>query len=167
MKLAARISVLVVTLALLGCGGANPRAEVAGKVTVAGKAPLPGGVIRFESVDTPSEVGSGTIDPAGAYVVSDAPVGECKVVIENAHLQPGGAGGGGGMERGIPQSARQKAPAMKSSIPKDADLSGEMTPHSGGTPKYVRIDTAYSSGATTPLKATVAKGSNSLDFDVK
>ncbi|HEX4606894.1 MAG TPA: hypothetical protein VH092_01690 [Urbifossiella sp.] len=169
MKLTVRIGSLIVLLAVAGCGSSKPpRAPVTGKVTVAGKAPLTGGAIRFEWVGDPTEVGSGIIDPTGAYEVSDAPVGECKVIIENAYLQAGAGGGGGIMEKGIPQAAKQKVPPMKSTAPpKDADMPPEMATQSKGAPKYMRIDSSYSAAGTTPLKATVARGTNSFDFDVK
>ncbi|AMV29737.1 hypothetical protein VT84_35420 [Gemmata sp. SH-PL17] len=190
MKLSIRVALLAPLLALLaGCGASDKRATVSGKVTVAGKAGLPGGIIRFVSAENPSRIGGGTIKPDGTYEVTDAPVGECKVIIDNSHLDPsanksnapGMPGTGSGMPgmKGMP-GGKQFGPGAggpkdadkekMTGAPKGAEVPSEMgmgkTDHAGE--KYVRIDGAYFKLDTTTLKATVSdSGSNALNFEVK
>lgn len=135
---------------LVGCGDATPpTTEVKGKVTVTGKGPLTGGAIVFTLVSNPQVTGGGQIAPDGTYTVPLAPVGECKVTIDNSHLRVGGK---------VMSSAGQKmntAPAGLATPP------GAMAP-----PKYVPIDLSYAKVDTTTLKATVAEGAT-VDLEVK
>ena len=142
-------------------------------MTVGGKGPPTGGTIRFVSVADPTRVGAGQIKADGSFVVSDAPVGECKVVIDNVHLNPssnkatgmpGIAGRRGGMPgmKGMPGGGAGAAP---SAGPKEADKAkmaagpkGAEVPegmNSGKTEhaaeKYVKIEAGYSKPDTTPL----------------
>ncbi len=191
MKLSIRMALLAPLLALLaGCGGGDKRATVSGKVTVAGKAGLSGGIIRFISAENPNRIGGGTIKPDGTYEVTDAPVGECKVIIDNTHLDPsankssapGMPGTGGGMPgmKGMPGGKQFGGPGAggpkdadkekMTGAPKGVEIAGEMgmgkTDHAGE--KYVRIDGAYSKMDTTTLKATINdNGPNTLNFEVK
>jgi hypothetical protein len=176
--------------ALAGCGG-DKRASVAGKVTVGGKGPLTGGNIRFVSVSDPNRSGGGLIKPDGTYEVPDAPVGECKVVIDNAHLDtstnkatglpgmgaPGGMPGGmkgmpGGM-KGMPPvgtagGVKEADKAKMSAAPKGADIPGEMSSKSETAgQKFIKIDPAFTKPESTTLTFTVEKGANTKDFDVK
>jgi len=178
---------IVCLMALAGCSG-DRRVSVHGKVTLAGKGPLGGGNIQFVSVADPTKVGGGLIKPDGSYMVPDAPVGDCKVVIDNTHLDPnankgtglpGGGGPGVGMGgkgmKGMPGAgppvsgpkAGDKAKMGES--PKGADVPAEM---SGGKDdlsdrKYAKIEASYTKADSTPLSAKVEKDGQTFDFDVK
>jgi hypothetical protein len=108
MKFSLRLFVLIAALTALGCGGGDKRVALSGKVTVGGKGPLTGGNIRFVSTADPNRVGGGLIKADGTYEVTDAPVGACKVVIDNTHLDPNAVkavnlpGMGGPGMKGVP-----------------------------------------------------------------
>jgi hypothetical protein len=164
MNLLLRVSSLALLLVVIvGCGGKAARTGVKGKVTVNGKVPLTGGSIQFILVSNPNEVGSGQIDGKGEYEVATAPIGECKVVIDNTHLErksknmPGMGTGG----------ANQDTSKKMSTPPKGIDTAkGE-----GGQAsalKHVKIDGSYTKADTTPLKSTVSRDKASpADFDLK
>ena len=163
-----------------GCGGGDRRASVSGKVTVAGKGPLTGGNIRFVSAADPNKTGGGQIKPDGSFEVSDAPVGACKVVIDNTHLDPsqskaaampgvpmqgmkgmpgGPAVGGGG--------AKKEDKAKMGEAPKGADVPAEMGKAESSGQKFVRIEVGFSKPDTTALTFEVQPGTNTKDFEVK
>ena len=187
MNASVRPVALLALLALAGCGdsGVPPRGQVAGKITVAGKGPLTGGALRFELLADPKVFGSGQVTAEGAYECLDAPVGECRVVVENQYLQVGGSmpgklpGGGsmpgmpgmGGMTgAGAPGSGRPPADASKkmNSAPKGAEMPAEMGATAGSVgAKYLKIDAKYASPTESPVKFTVTRGKNAFDFEVK
>ncbi len=175
----------LMTLALVaGCGG-DKRTVVKGKITVGGKGPLSGGNIRFVSASEASRFGSGIIKADGTYEVSNAPVGDCKIVIDNTHLDPsakksvsmpgmpgmkgmGGmkgmpGGGGGGPGKGNAKDTTKKM----SGAPSGVDVATEMGRADTSGQKFVKIDAAYAKPETTPLTFKVESGDNSKDFDVK
>lgn len=150
MKKALALLVCIALSPLVGCGdGAPPTTELKGKVTVAGKGPLTGGTIVFALASNPQVTGSGMISPDGTYTVPLAPVGECKVTVDNTHLRVGG-----NMMTPMGQKMNT-APAGLSTPP------GAMQ-----VPKYMAIDLTYTKMDSTPLKATVAEGSP-VDLEVK
>ena len=174
-------------LALAGCGGGKVgRASVSGKVTVAGKGPLTGGSITFVLISNENEVGGGNIKSDGTYEAVDVPVGECKVIVSNAHLNLSKSGMGGGMPGGgmtgagpgtgkgmtgmggPPAGGPQTADKM-GNAPKGAEVDGKMGEGKDtGTPKYMKIDPTYEDAGTTTLRHTVNRGENpNSNFDVK
>ncbi len=194
MKLLIRAIVSVALLtAFFGCGKSDKRAPVSGKVTVVGKEGLSGGNIRFISVADSNRVGGGLIKPDGTYEVFDAPVGECKVVIDNTHLDPSankssgpgmGPGPGGGMPGGGmpggkkggmpggggPQAAPKEADKAKmAGGPKGAEFANEMNQGKAehAAEKFLKIDGTYSKAETTSLKADIKDGPNTINFEVK
>lgn len=175
--LAVALSALVVASA--GCGG-DKRATVSGNVTLGGKG-LPGGTITFVSVADDKRVASAGISADGSYKISDAPVGECKVLVDNSHLDPaslkdkagteapGGAGAVPGMKGGPAASGKAVSKDVKAKMgaaPKDVDLGG-MGQGASGDQKYVKIDKSFGGASTTSLKATVVAGDNTHNFEVK
>lgn len=191
MKLLIRgLAPLVLLFVAVGCSR-DGRVQVKGTITVAGKGPLPGGTIQFVSVADPTRIGTGQIRHDGTYEVPDAPVGECKVVIDNAHLDtasgmksnptgmkagppmgmkgapgmPSGPPGGGPMGKGPPADATKKM----SGPPKEAEIPGDMsaTQEDSKARKYVKLDSSYTKTETTPLKADVKTNSTTFDFEVK
>lgn len=170
----------VLVAALAGCGG-DKRASVSGKVTVGGK-PLTGGNITFILVSDPNRTTSGLIKPDGSYEVSDAPVGECKVVIDNSHLDPdaikkGGMGGPGTPAMGPPMKGpaaatggggpKEADKAKMGGPAKGADAPSEMGKSETTGQKYVKIDPAHTKPDSTSLRFTVERGSNTKDFEIK
>ena len=81
---------LLGTVSWMGCGGGAPYSGtvIKGKVTVAGKGLLTGGTIQFVSVADSKAMSGGQIKPDGTYELADVPLGDCKVVIDNSHLNP-------------------------------------------------------------------------------
>lgn len=166
LKLSSMFLLFVSMIGIAGCGG-EPVAQITGTVTVEGKGPLTGGSIKFVSVADSQKSSSGVISPNGTYLVNDAPVGDCKVIIEPyKYATSGGMGmgppGGMGM-KGMPGGG---GPKMGSAPPagKSTDVA----------PKGVDVSEMPSSGANKPMKiasgeqsAKVNKGNNSIDFTVK
>jgi len=182
---------LAVLFALTGCNS-DRRAPVSGKITVSGKGPLPGGNIRFVSVADPNRVGGALIKPDGTYEVPDAPLGECKVVVDNTHLDPNankgtapgtpGTGGMPGAGPGMPGMKGAPAPpsiggsgpkaadkAKMNSAAKGAEVTSEMSQGKADLSgqKYVKLEAGYAKAETTTLKADIKSGANTYDFDVK
>ena len=173
-KLLGLSMLLGMVLLASGCGGNNARTVVKGKVTVAGKGPLTGGNITFALASDEKINGGGVINADGTYEVLTAPIGECKVLIDNSHLNtaakskgmpvvPGGPGMPG--KTGGVSKAPKDTEEKMSSAPKGIDA----PPGSGpGKLTYMKIDDQFSKFASTPLKSTVSSGSaNPANFDVK
>jgi len=169
---------LAFAIVCVGCSG-DKRVKVSGKVTVGGKAPLTGGNIQFVSVADPNKIGGGQIKADGTYEVVDAPLGECKVVIDNTHLDPAsrkagmmpmappkmgmGMGKPGGMGNPKPPADTKKM----GDAPKGVEVSSGMGDSDITEQKYVKIDAAYTKAESTTLKQTVSKAGETFDFDVK
>src|SRR5579883_1091389 len=183
-----RLSVLlfgVLALTAAGCGGKREVTTVSGKVTVAGKNPLPGGNITFYLISDPNQAGGSVINSDGTFEVVNAPVGECKVVVDNTNLDTskpvmmmGGGMAKANANMGAPGMASKAAPPgqsasskekMKQASAKAAELAPEMSAAKDtGTKKYVPIDPAFTKVETTTLRYTVNKGGDSnVTFDVK
>jgi hypothetical protein len=164
MKTLLRLSLLALCLVILtGCGG-KAKTVVKGKVTYKGSGPLPGGSIQFVSVADAKLVGGGTIKPDGTYEASDVPFGECKVIIDNNHLNPnkgmGGMPGAPGMGKAPGDTvSKMGAPPPGITAPGGAAM---------GAGKHVPIDKSFTSADATPLKSTItSKTATPSDFDVK
>ena len=164
---------LAAVVAAAGCGSGDGRATVKGKVTVAGK-PLPGGLIQLVDVGNPNRNASGQIAADGSYEVFDAPVGECKVAIDNSFLDPKGNKSGGmamlppGMRKGgggPPPDAKAKMAASPKGLEIPDAMNAERDDLSNR--KYVKIDGIFSKPESTPLTYTVESGTNTKDFEVK
>jgi hypothetical protein len=138
---------------LLGCSPAPTTGQVSGKVTVAGKGPLTGGTIFFVSAADSKKAGSGTINADGSYDVPNAPLGECKVTIDNLALK---SAAGGAPPPGVG--------AQAGGVPKGLDISGM---GAMGKTAYIPIDPSFAKSETTTLTATIGKGTNTKDLEVK
>lgn len=79
-----------VLLAVVGCGGAGAKPVVSGKVTVNGKAPVPGCTVSFIGADNKET--SASVANDGAYTVSDAPLGDDRVVVKGPAIRPATVG---------------------------------------------------------------------------
>ena len=168
---------LPLAVVALGCGGGkHPAASVSGKVTVAGKTPLPGENITFALVADPTLVSETVIKSDGTFEAADVPVGECKVVIDNTNLdlskKAATMPGMPGMPGKGPPGAGGPPPNVKGKMgdaPKGADVDPTMNADKdAGAKKYVKIDPAFTKMESTTLRHTVVAGdSKNVNFDVK
>lgn len=149
---------LALLLAAAGCGRSPlPVAPVTGRVTVAGKPVTTGAVWFYPS--TAGRPAIGQIGPDGRYTLATftradgALLGEHRVVVE---------------ARTVEQTFAQP-PKATTDLPTD-------------TPEYIRqeleagmflgekvtwfVPEIYAAAATTPLRADVKPGRNSIDFDL-
>lgn len=166
MKQVVRFAAFALLATALGCGSYG-RTTVKGKVTVGGKGPLTGGAIQFVLVADPNVSGGGQILADGTYEVINAPIGECKVLVDNAHL--GGAKSTGPVAPTV-GGGPSRPPADSGKKMSEPPKGVEALPGTAGTGgvKYIRIDPAYADKEKTPLKSTVSSGAASpSDFDVK
>jgi hypothetical protein len=140
---------VAVAVAAAGCSE-NPHltgAQVSGTVRVK-NGPLTGGTIRLVAKSDPSKTASGAILGDGTYKVLNAPVGLVVAVIET-------------------ESARwDPAKMMQLAASKGAPIDPDKMPK-GPPLKFVPIDRRYSDFATSPLEATLGKGDNSHDFELR
>lgn len=149
-----------------GCGGGSPYAgtSIKGKVTVAGKGPLTGGTIQFISVADSKAVSGGQIKSDGTYEIADVPLGNCKVLIDNSHLNPNK----GSSAVRTPGMGGGKAPAA-ASAKMGAAPAGLQVPTAGANPadaKFIGIDSSFASVDGTPLRHNVISN-GTADFEVK
>jgi hypothetical protein len=140
---------------LAGCTPAPTTGQVSGKVSVAGKGPLTGGTIIFVSAADAKRAGTGTIKPDGTYDVPNAPLGECKVTVDNLSLK-------GTAAMGAPPPS---VSGQTGAVPKGLEIPTGMGAMGKGT--YIPIDPTFAKPESTSLKASVNKGTNTADFEVK
>ncbi len=157
---------LLGTVGWMGCGGGAPYSGTAikGKIAVAGKGPLTGGTIQFVSVADSKAMSGGQIKPDGTYELADVPLGECKVVIDNSHLNPNK----GSAAVRTPGMGGGKAPAA-ATAKMGAAPAGLQIPTAGSNPadaKFVAIDSSFASVDGTPLRHKVVPN-GTADFEVK
>jgi hypothetical protein len=155
---------LLPLLFALGCGGSKT-AKLSGKVLFDNK-PLPGGTITFYPAD------GGKLNPAstaiqedGTYSLDNAPTGEVKVSVSNAHLK----GANDGIKRGPgggppPASQNIKAPPEVMAKMPQQPPDNKLTPIG----KYIPIPDKYGKPETSGLSTTI-KGGNQTDvnFELK
>jgi hypothetical protein len=143
-------------------------------------------MITFVSTTDPNRVSSGTITSEGTYRVGDAPVGPCKVMVDNSHLDPAvlkksaggmpmvGAGPGSmaGMKGapgalGRPSGSSPEIKAKMGAPPKTAGSTAEMGKSDTADQKFLKIDKSFASPESTTLTATVNDSGGTIDFEVK
>jgi len=136
---------------LLGCKGGKPNpAKVSGKVSYKG-APVTGGTVVFYSQD--GSVHSCPLSPDGTYEGIQYPVGDYDVTVETESINPNikqmeYTGG-----RGAPGKGSMKSPMPEGRQPVSTGV-------------YVKIPAKYSKKGTSGLKAALAPGQNTKDFDL-
>lgn len=126
----------------VGCGRPATTAAVRGRVTIK-TSPLPGGLIRFHSVESESRWSGATIEGDGTYLVPDVPLGRCVVTIDTSNLK---------------------------NLPAPRSVPGAPVPP-GGDPslspqRYQPVAKHYATVEATPLKVEVKLGENVHDFMV-
>jgi hypothetical protein len=139
------LGIIVLCMALSGCGRGRPAtATVGGRVTYRGK-PVPSGRIAFQPEE--GRLAMGTLGPDGSYTLTTfqpgdgALLGKHRVTIEATQQIGGGP---------LPKSRKEEFRMGLGSSPVIEWLVPE---------KYSRL-------ATSPLKAEVKRGSNTINFDL-
>jgi hypothetical protein len=105
------LGLLTLAVALVGCRSAPPptgEATVTGKVLVGGKPPVTGSSIEFIGPD--GKAASAPVDRDGSYNLTNAPLGECKVVVKSGKSTELAVGKGAEMP-GMPSSSGVAVPA--------------------------------------------------------
>jgi hypothetical protein len=145
----ARALAVVGLVALAGCGG-EQLGRVTGRVTVAGT-PVTGGTIQF--VPDTGKAAIGSIEPDGTYSLTTyragdgALVGPHKVVIHCTHVGAGSI---------VPATFEDELKPAK------GDSGKMLVP---GRVEWV-VPERYSQLSSTDLSATVARGDQTINFDV-
>lgn len=85
-----KLCLLFGALVAAGCtGNSRPdRSIVSGAIRYKGQ-PVDRGIITFVNVAEPHRNGRSLIRPDGSYVITDAPIGICKVTIDASTVQDG------------------------------------------------------------------------------
>lgn len=163
----------VALVALAGCGGPTPTAEVTGTFTYQGK-PVAAGSVVVTSVEKPDLIAVGQLSDAGKFRVVGAPTGAVRLHIDTSSYKPrngvtpaapgmtnrppAGAypkGGGGGPPAG---GAAPNVPAgVKVVMHKGSEGEGVVT-----TGKYVPIPDSYDKAETAGLERSLKSGVNDL-----
>jgi hypothetical protein len=150
--LAARGCVLALFLLVLAApAGCTSKAKgvVTGKVTF-NKRPVTMGNVAF--VGENNRTGSGVISRDGTYTVSDAPVGDVKIVVTVPHRPPMMMGRGPNMPK-APKDMKMPADMMQ---PDGSDLKDPGS--------QIPVPDKYTKAETTPLSFTVIKGEQTHDI---
>jgi hypothetical protein len=128
-----------------GCGSSRPEtAPVSGRVTYRGR-PVPCGRIAFQPEK--GRLAMGAIDPEGQYTLMTFKSGDGALL---------------GQHRVTIEATRQSGDAPTPKSRKEEFRMGPVSP-----PATERlVPEKYSHLSTTPLKATVKRGSNTLNFDL-
>jgi len=146
--------VLLITLAVGGCGGPKgiPTNYVEGIVTLDGT-PLESALITFIPAASDGKVATGNTDAAGKYTLTSdggvpqkgALAGDYTVTVTKMDIKE------------VPRQSSGPSPASQSPYAQpDMDTIQTLV-----TPKN------YSKADTSPLKATVAKGKNTIPLELK
>lgn len=142
---------LAFTLAA-GCRSSPYQAKVSGHVTYKGQ-PVKGGNIVFHAADQTAY--PGTLNEDGTYELTTLPPGEMTVTIITEHLNP-----------------NKKAPAYGGgrgdAITKERMKAGFGPPNPDSQrAQYTKVPKKYADEKTTDLKATLEKGKQVKDFELK
>lgn len=97
----------------------------------------------------------------GTYLVADAPKGECRVVINNQSLAKAGG------KFITPSQKFGKGIPGEGGTPQGVIIPPQMGPKSSESGTYMPISDQFANVETTPLRATLQQGANTIDFEVK
>jgi len=153
-------AVLLSVLLIVGCSPGQ--AGVSGQVKL-DNAPLPGGRVTFLPADTTHNSIIVDLDDQGNYEAV-LPVGEVKICIDNRHLAPRGAGGGG-LPRDLPLSPDVRK-AIGSGAHEPAPSKSDDNAAKKPAGKYVKIADRYYTIEKSGLQFTVARGSQKHDIEL-
>jgi hypothetical protein len=155
MRIAAFLGLLVGLGFIVSCsktdpvyhpGGGSGEVTLTGKVTYKGEA-LPGGVLTMCSASDPTKTVPASLRRDGTYQFESAIEGEVLFTLETESIK------GQDVSQIFGKGAKGK----------------EGPQHDGMNlmPKYVSIDKKYNSMKTSGMKATLTKGANTKDFELK
>jgi hypothetical protein len=147
-------------LAVIGCSNSKTPSGVSGKVTYKGE-PVSAGTITFHR--TGENQGGAypfNLKSDGTYEGSGMPAEEMIVTIDTESANPdkpkqtySQSGQGGSPSNEYEKMMREKVPEAAAAAKTDG--------------KYVKIPPQYADKAKSPLKVTLSKGKNPLNFDLK
>jgi hypothetical protein len=131
-------------LLLIGCGAG--KGTVSGKVLYKGQ-PLKGGNVTFSPEQEGATTLSSRIQEDGSYTVQGIATGPVKIAVETESAKP-------------PPTPQQLARRNVAPVPGDPNAESK----EGGASRYVKIPAKYKDSATSDLKYTVQRGSQSFDI---
>jgi hypothetical protein len=137
------ITLAVVSLLVVGCGGGSRKGTISGKLTYKGQ-PLNGAAL-FLHPDGGGEALLIPVTQEGMFQTSDVPPGEYTVVVEGTPGNPGPPTQG---------MSKEKAAEAKEKFK-------DMT-----TPPTIAFPNRYKSVTTSNKKVTVVAGEQKLDIDL-
>lgn len=161
-RIVTRMGLLLLLVVMAGCGPGE--GKVSGRVLFNGK-PLPGGTVFFQPAGPQNPV-TATLpaDESGTFEVV-LPTGEVQVSVDNRDLEPRPPAPTGiprGLPGGVTQKLLQGKPLEAAQPPADSTP----RPPRRASGKYVKIPDRYYSIATSGLKITVQRGSQTKDIEL-
>ena len=129
-------------------GGGDGEVTLTGKVTYKGEA-LPGGVLTMSSASDPKNTVPASLRRDGTYQFGSALEGEVVFTLETESIK------GQDVSQIFGKGAKGK------------DTPGPQHDGMNLMPKYVSIDRKYNTLKTSGMKATLTKGANTKDFELK
>ena len=156
MRSVALLGLLVGLAVIISCkqadpvyhpGGGGGDVSLTGKVTLKGE-PLPGGVLTMHAADDPKKTVPATLKRDGTYQFASALEGDVVFTLET-------------------ESIKGQDVSQIFSKAKGKDSPGPQHDGMNLMPKYVPVDKKYNSVKTSGLKATLTKGANTKDFELK
>jgi hypothetical protein len=146
------VAVAVFLLAATGCGKGNNAPVLMGKVTYNNQ-PVTGGNIWLVPTAPPGQGKPvsylGVISSQGTYIISGAPAGEMKVVVETESLRLAAQG-----------------PPIPSNLPPQAAQTLQKLQQRPDAQHYVQIPFKFSDPNQTPLRMTTAGGKQAYDIQL-
>lgn len=129
----------------VGCSDDSGKTKLSG-ASVTGSVrfkdePLGGGTIRIVSMSDENKSNSTLINPDGTFTMPNAPVGECRVLVET-------------------ESAKLDVSAFLKNLPPDAKIDRSKIPPSM---KYVPINRLYCDPKESPLRVTIKPGNQKVE----
>ncbi len=157
MRILALLGLLVGLAVIVSCKQADPVYHPgggSGEVTLTGKVmykgePLPGGVLTMHAADDPKKTVPAALKRDGTYQFTSALEGDVVFTLETESIK------GQDVSQIFGKGAKGK------------DSPGPQHDGMNLMPKYVPIDRKYNSMKMSGMKATLIKGANTKDFELK
>ena len=140
------VTVPMLALLALGCGGNATLNTVEGRITYKGADVTGGSILFYPASGGPIP---GAIKADGTYIASDIPLGEATVTIETASVQNTG-----------------KAIISGGKAPSGNDAGQYPGANMQGAGKVIQIPAKYADRNKSGLKVTVAKGKVEKNFEL-
>jgi hypothetical protein len=129
-------------------GGGSGEVSLSGKITYKGE-PLPGGVLTMHAKDDPKKTVPASLTRQGTYQFTSALEGDVVFTLETESIKG------------------QDVGQIFSKGAKGKDNPGPQHDGMNLMPKYVKIDKKYENIKTSGMAATLTKGANTKDFELK